>query len=261
LAEEAFFRREQGSMATNYDDIAAEYQRSKQQPWRLHIEYFTLFALLGDLQGKTVLDLACGEGHYSRILKHHGAVRVLGVDASPGMIELARAEESGSRLGIDYQVQDAGALQLTEVFDVVLAAYLLNYARTRQQLLTMCQAIARSLKPGGTLVAVNGNQELGIGAYPQFRKYGFERHCAELREGAPITWTNYLEDRSFQVEGYYLSTASYEWALQTAGLEQIQWIRPRLAPAGEQDPSREFWQAFLDQPPVIFLTAAAPSRL
>jgi ubiquinone/menaquinone biosynthesis C-methylase UbiE len=247
-------------MATNYDEIAAEYQRCKQQPWRLHIEYFTLFQLLGDLHGKAVLDLACGEGHYSRILKRHGAARVLGVDSSQRMIELAWAQESSSPLGIAYQVQDAGTLQLSETFDVVLAAYLLNYARTREQLLKMCLGIARSLQPGGMLVAVNSNPELGIGPYPQFRKYGFDRHCAELREGAPVTWTNYLEDRSFEVENYYLTTASYEWALQTAGLRQSQWIRPRLAPSGEQAPSREFWQAFLDLAPVIFLACrrAAP---
>jgi hypothetical protein len=25
-------------MTTSYDDIAAEYQRAKQQPWRLHLQ-------------------------------------------------------------------------------------------------------------------------------------------------------------------------------------------------------------------------------
>jgi toxoflavin synthase len=45
-------------MTTNYDEIAEEYKRAKQQPWRLHLEHFTLFKLLGDLRGKSVLDLA-----------------------------------------------------------------------------------------------------------------------------------------------------------------------------------------------------------
>ncbi len=60
-------------MATNYDEIAAEYKRAKQQPWRLHIEHFTPFKLLGDLRGKSVIDLACGEGFYTRSLKRSGA--------------------------------------------------------------------------------------------------------------------------------------------------------------------------------------------
>jgi predicted RNA methylase len=69
-------------MATNYDEIAAEYKRAKQQPWRLHVEHFTLFKLLGDLRGKNVIDLACGEGFFTRSIKWAGAARVVGVDIS-----------------------------------------------------------------------------------------------------------------------------------------------------------------------------------
>jgi hypothetical protein len=56
-------------MTTDYDAITREYQRSKQQPWRHYVECFTLFELIGDLSGKAVLDLACGEGYYTRQLK------------------------------------------------------------------------------------------------------------------------------------------------------------------------------------------------
>ena len=48
-------------MATNYDPIAEQYKRAKQQPWRTHIEAFTLMKLIGDPIGKTVIDIACGE--------------------------------------------------------------------------------------------------------------------------------------------------------------------------------------------------------
>ena len=37
-------------MTTDYDLIAAEYKRAKQQSWRMHLEYHTLFGLLGDLE-------------------------------------------------------------------------------------------------------------------------------------------------------------------------------------------------------------------
>src|SRR5438093_11706216 len=111
-------------MTTNYDAIAAEYQRAKQQPWRLHLEHFTLFTLLGDLRGKSVLDLACGEGFYTRFIKQRGAARVVGVDRSAGMIALARREEARHRLGIDYRVHDVKHLALAETFDVIAAAYL-----------------------------------------------------------------------------------------------------------------------------------------
>jgi toxoflavin synthase len=42
----------------------------------------------------SVLDLACGEGFYTRLLRQTGAGRVVGVDLSAGMIALARQEEA-----------------------------------------------------------------------------------------------------------------------------------------------------------------------
>ena len=97
-------------MTTNYDPIAEQYQRSKLQPWRAHIETYTLMGLLGELSGKSVLDVACGEGFYTRLLRGVGAERVVGVDLSPGMIALARSQESVAPLGIDYAVGEATLL-------------------------------------------------------------------------------------------------------------------------------------------------------
>src|SRR5256885_772379 len=47
------------SMTTNYDPIAEQYKRSKQHPWRAHVEAFTLMTLIGDPAGKAVIDFAC----------------------------------------------------------------------------------------------------------------------------------------------------------------------------------------------------------
>jgi 2-polyprenyl-3-methyl-5-hydroxy-6-metoxy-1,4-benzoquinol methylase len=70
-------------MTTDYDAISTEYKKAKQHPWRLHIEHFTLFELIGPVAGKTVLDLACGEGFYTRSLKQKGAAKVVGMDPPP----------------------------------------------------------------------------------------------------------------------------------------------------------------------------------
>lgn len=67
-------------MTTDYDPIAEQYKRSKLQPWRAHLEAFTLLKLVGDLAGKTVIDVACGEGFYTRVLRQRGAAKVTGVD-------------------------------------------------------------------------------------------------------------------------------------------------------------------------------------
>ena len=94
-------------MLTNYDPIAEQYQRSKQQPWRTFIECFTLMKLIGDPRGLQVLDVACGEGFYTRLIRERGAKAVTGVDLSQGMIDLARSQEAAHQLGISYLVGDA----------------------------------------------------------------------------------------------------------------------------------------------------------
>ena len=96
-------------MTTDYDGIAEEYQASKLQPWRFHVERHTLLRLTGDVRGARTLDLACGEGHYTRLLRKLGADPVVGVDLSPAMIDLARAQEAADPLGIRYGVGDARA--------------------------------------------------------------------------------------------------------------------------------------------------------
>jgi ubiquinone/menaquinone biosynthesis C-methylase UbiE len=136
-------------MTTDYDPIAEQYKRSKQQPWRTFIECFTLMELIGDPRGMAVLDVACGEGFYTRILRQRGAARVTGIDLSRGMVDLARRQEAQHELAIEYVVADARELSSIHESDLVLAAYLLNYARNRDELQEMRHGVARSLRRGG----------------------------------------------------------------------------------------------------------------
>lgn len=91
-------------MTPNYDPIAEQYKRSKQQPWRTHIEAFTLMRLIGDPTSKAVVDISCGEGFYTRAIRQRGTAKVTGVNLSEKMIGLARA--SGRPAGLGW-VKDA----------------------------------------------------------------------------------------------------------------------------------------------------------
>ena len=191
-------------MTTDYNPIAEQYQRSKQQPWRTFIECFTLMDLIGDPTGLSVLDLACGEGFYTRLIRHSGAARVRGLDLSEGMIALAEAQEMRQPLGVTYAVADARELSDEDPVDLTVAAYLLNYARTRAELQAMCDGIARSLTPGGRFVTVNTNPALDLTAAPSYRMYGFETTAAgQWQEGTPIQWIFHLEDGPFAIENYH----------------------------------------------------------
>ena len=75
-------------MTEQYDSIAREYQRTKESPLRRHVEAYSFFHMVGDVTGLRVLDLACGDGFYTRLLKKAGATVVMGVDISTEMIAI-----------------------------------------------------------------------------------------------------------------------------------------------------------------------------
>ena len=241
-------------MTTNYDEIAAEYKRAKQQPWRLHLEHYTMFKLLGDLSGKAVLDLACGEGFYTRFVKRQNAACVVGVDLSARMIALANEEEERHSLGIEYLVQDVKQLALDQTFDIVISAYLLNYAQSAAELAAMCAAITRHLKPGCRFVTVNNNPRHELEYFAATRKYGFVKKAERaLTEGTPVDYVFYLDEGSFAITNYHLSIETHELALKSAGFRQVRWHDPELS-ADIADPSaRQYWAEFLTHPPVVFI--------
>ena len=108
------------------------------------------FKLIGSIEGLTVLDLCCGEGHNTRILAKKGA-KVTGIDFSPRQIELAKQEEKKEKLSIKYLVMDAA--NLTELpdsyFDLVTCFMALqdieNYRKAVSE-------TSRVLKPNGRFI-------------------------------------------------------------------------------------------------------------
>src|SRR5262245_35161408 len=251
--EKGKWKLQRRNMLTDYDPIAEQYKRSKLTPWRTHIESFVLLELIGPVGGRAVLGVGCGEGFYTRMLKLRGAGRITGLDLSDGMIELARTQEVASPVGVEFVVGDGRALPYREEFDLVVAGYLLNYARDRKELRAMCGGIASALKPGGRFVAVNSSPALDFRKAPSYRQYGFETTVTGAwSEGAPITWTFYLDDGPFSIENYYLDVAIHEEALKEAGFRSVRWHTPRVASKGIEEEGEAFWEPFLTAPPVTF---------
>ena len=241
-------------MSSYYDSIAQQYKKSKLLPFRLHIEACTYFHILGELEGKSLLDLACGEGFYTRQFKLQGAAQVIGVEISEKMIELARLEEAREPQNIEYILGDVFELGTIGSFDLVVASYLLNYAQTREQLLKMCQSIFTNLKPGGRFVTINNNDSQSPTSYLSTQKYGFIKSIASpLIEGTPIKYTFTISDGEQQLsfDNYYLGTATYEWAFRSVGFKAVRWQKPIVSPQGVEEFGQEFWQDFLDCMPIV----------
>lgn len=85
-----------------------------------------LFSMMPDLNGKKVLDLGCGFGEHCMRLIHDGADQVIGIDISEKMLEIARKENSDSKISyINMPMEDIA--QLNEQFDIVISSLAFHY--------------------------------------------------------------------------------------------------------------------------------------
>lgn len=82
-----------------------------------------LLQLIGDVRNLQLLDLACGHGRLTRALARRGA-RVVGVDISAALLDVARAREMEHPLHVFYVQADAASLPLKGgIFDGVTCSF------------------------------------------------------------------------------------------------------------------------------------------
>ena len=247
-------------MSEMYDSIAEDYRASKRRPWRAHVEAYTFFNALGDIRGFRVLDLACGEGFYSRRLAQAGAAQVVGVDISQAMIDLARDDEERQPLGIEYVVGDVGALDIGQEFDLVVGVYMLHYARSAENLGAMCNAVTRHLLPGGRFVTLNANPNQRPETGHDTRPYGFIADFPEKPvDGDTVRCTVFVEDRQFCFENYWLSMSTHEQQMESAGLIDFKVHPPQVSPDGLATVPLEHYDAFVRAEPIVLMEARKPA--
>lgn len=132
------------------DDIADEYEDKRFTGGGELIdegEKRALFELLGDIEGKSVLEIACGTGRFTVELAEKGA-DVVGMDISRPMIERAirKAESRGVRDEIQFFRGDAKRLPFPDdSFDIVLAMRFFHLADEPLDFLREMRRVSRSV--------------------------------------------------------------------------------------------------------------------
>ena len=186
---------------TTFQWDAKEYARhsSAQASWAK--ELIGKLAVAGD---EALLDLGCGDGKITadlaRLLSRG---RVVGLDASPAMIELASERFPANRYpNLSFVRQDAAALELEEIFDLVFSNAALHWVRDHRAVL---RGVGNVLRPGGRVLLQMGGHGNAAGVFA----------VVEELTASP-RWQGYFD--GFVPHYHFYGPKEYEPWLHEAGL-------------------------------------------
>ena len=133
-----------------YSAVAAEFDRSRAQPWAGWQPLLPHLAALPPMP--RVLDIGCGNGRFGHFLSQHlGATRYTGVDYSPEMLQITRERLPDAQLLSRDLVSEAPP---AGPFDLVVCFGFLHHVPGAAQRLALVRAMADALAPGGLLTFV-----------------------------------------------------------------------------------------------------------
>ncbi|KAK3346086.1 S-adenosyl-L-methionine-dependent methyltransferase [Lasiosphaeria hispida] len=250
-----------------YDEMATEYKLYEDLPVA-RLEAELIRTALGNCTGLAVLDLGGGSGSYARMAVRHGARQVDVVDISEAMMQIGKDIEasctSSSRIRwIQADVtkplttQDLPTPLLPPGrYDIAMANWLFDHARTPDDLRGMWANIATALKPGGKFIGIRATAP-GIFAEHNVKagKYGCLR--TEIRDipGGLECRATLLTNPPFSV-GVTLMRDSYN--LQDEIARELGMTGFGTVPKRETEEVRrnvEFWREHLEEPEFAVVTA------
>ncbi|MGE5583019.1 MAG: class I SAM-dependent methyltransferase [Bacillota bacterium] len=144
-----------------YLDLLAQYEINSAHPGGMALTR-ELLRRETITSNTTVLDVGCGTGQTSSFIARRYPCQVVAIDINPRMLEKARQKFSQSNLKIPVFRADAADLPFRKnSFDLVLAESVTVFTNNIRRTL---REYYRVLKPGGTLLAIEGTALLPLTA-------------------------------------------------------------------------------------------------
>lgn len=174
------------STETVYNDLSTDtYDRTINYPLRVK-RFATIFPHITP-SPKTILDLACGTGAMIDALPWKAKARIMGIDLSEGMLQVARSRfkayknihlEHGSFLSLPYKANS---------FELITMSYASRFVPPDQELKFFLN-LKKILNPGGYLVIVTAESILEVCAGPIGTYLGIPRGS-----NARMNYSGYLK--------------------------------------------------------------------
>ena len=152
-----------------YDRLARFFDVMTDWKSRLAYEMPFLRETLSRHRARSILDAACGTGWHAIALAQKG-YRTAGCDASPVMIEQARANASIARVPVRFEAVEFARMGVfSEIFGAVLClGNSLPHLLSQQALTDALEHMRARLHPGGVLILHNLNYDLRLKKQPRF---------------------------------------------------------------------------------------------
>ncbi len=152
-----------------YDRLAKAFDVMTDWQTRLAQEMPFLQRTLDEHNARTILDTACGTGWHVITLAQKGYAGA-GCDASPAMVERARANAAQAGVQVRFEVAGfAGLSMFPEKLDAVLClGNSLPHLLSREELAGALRQMRERLVPGGVLILHNLNYDLRWKKKPRF---------------------------------------------------------------------------------------------
>lgn len=178
--------------------------------------------LLGDIEGKVLLDFGCGTGRSAALLRALGARHVYGVDHDQNMIDVALAK--GLKGATFTHIDDAIPLPDGSV-DAAVSLNVFIEVRTLNAMRQICTEVFRALRPGGLFIVMSSSP-MSFGH--TFRSFSYPS-TEPLQSGTLTTCIITAPDGQFSIQDTYWAEGDYAGALSQAGFTVATFEYPRPA--------------------------------
>ena len=182
-----------------WDELANWYSARKKGSYEFKIQLPAILNLLGNLRGKSLIDIGCGPGNYSVEFTKRGA-NVLGIDLSEKMLDKARNNAKMAEVKLTLQKADARLIACPDnSFDIaVIILAILNEKIVKEA--------ARVLIPGGLLLISDTHPTLEAKGRWKSNEIGTPRIIEDYFSRVKKKWRiNYDTEQIITLE-YYTQT-------------------------------------------------------